>query len=560
MNRNLVVTTCLGLMMAAGAAMPARGDVITTTDNRVLRGIILSAPNDSDRVLIQTAMGRMTVPRARIRELVEESKVEGHLHIGRDYLQRGNLAEAIETFQKALEEAPDSGPAREMLDEAQARLDESRRVSRDQAIVQIDQLREQARGLIERQRFEQAEQLLTEASRLVPTPNQRREIRHLISDLYLAWGIDRQDRLDPIGAEEMFERAFQANEENEDAINRLLQMWETTPDKKGQAARIYEQLVNLNPTDRNLRLKLADLYYESGSHEDAAHHYLQLFRESDDYRGTRTEQRMLDSLDRLHLRYARERNYDQAIRYYQLLATLDPMTDPSAVVHYEYLKRQSETNLEEPAKRLELAQYAERSGLDREALEHYRALLESPGQREEAQKAIERYAQRRLQDAEIQFRHGNFQLASTMALQVRDEFPTALNVDERINQIINYSQAQMQAMQQQSRDRALDLVETANQLKREADVFFNQIFWTDRQNVPYLVSPRQEAIRYYQMAIQTYREALRLDPSLVRTDPLIQVRQRESEARLARLTSIPLGRQEFGTPMQTPSQSIPSLQ
>ncbi|MEN6625674.1 MAG: tetratricopeptide repeat protein [Candidatus Sumerlaeia bacterium] len=553
-----MISICVMLCLLAATA---RADVVTTNDNRQIKGIITQAPQNDNRIVIQTARGTITIMRSRIKEIKEESKSAGHVHIGRELIQQNQYPQAINAFQQALQADPQNAEAQQGLDEAQLKLDEKRKVTREQAIVKIDDLRAQAGKLIEAGKFEDAEQMLVEAGKLVPTPDQRREIKELISNLYLAWGIARQDKLDPVGAEEKYNLAVAANQQNEEAINKLLVLWESNPAKKDQVTRIYEQMVTNNPTDQNLRLKLADLYYDLGKYEDAGHHYLELFKNNDQYRGSKVEDRLIQTLDKLHLQFAKEKNFDQAIKYYELLMTIDPNTDPAGTVYYQYLKRANELKPGDNDARMQLAQFAENNGLDKEAVQQYKQLVKIEKYREPAQTGLNRYAERRMIDAEAQFKRGNYQLASTLALQVRADFPTSENIARRITELLNVAQAQMQQQKQLRADQATKLIDDANEFKRQGDIAFNQIFYTQHENIPYLSSPRQEAIRYYNLAMQTYQEALRIDPSIASNpNSVIAVRMQDCQTRVMRLTSQPVGRQNFGARMNTPQSSIPPMQ
>ncbi len=545
-------------LLAPGAAL---ADIITTTDGRMIRGIVDPTSQQADQVIIRTAFGTNSIPRARIREIKQESESAGYVHIGRDQLTRNNLAEALRAFQQARDRDAQNAEAQRLLDETQARLDDQKKLNRTEAISQIDQLREQARKLIEEEDFTKAEQMLVDAGKLVPTPEQRAQIKDLISNLYMAWGRSREDKLDPLGAEQKYELAIAANENNEQAINRLLLLWESNPEKKEQSARIYEKFIEIHPENANLRLKLAGLYFELGKYEDASHHYLELYKSSEQYRGTDVEVRLMETLDRLHLQYAREKQYDKAIQYYNMLAAIDPQTDPGGAVYYEYLRRSNSLPADDADARFELATFAEQNGLDEQALQNYRQLLQVEDAKEKAQAALDRYAQRRLTDATTQFRNGNYMLARTLAEQVRQEFPGSEAVQKDIAELINYSDAQLQQMRQASRDRAVDLLRDADEFKRQGDAYFNQIFYTQRRDIAYLSNPREEAKRYYRLAIQTYEEALRIDPSLAQRDGSpVMIRVQEARQRLTRLTTAPLGRQNFGTPINTPESSIPDIE
>lgn len=527
-------------------AIPAvRADVITTTDNRVIKGIITQKPETDDRIVILTALGSSTIPRGRIKEIKEEPKAQGYVHIGRELVQRGHLPQAIESFNKALAADPQSADARTALEDAQLKLDEHRKATREQTVVKIDELSKRAKALIDSEKFEEAEQMLVEANKLVPTPDQRRAIKELISNLYFAWGNSLEDKFQPVNAVEKYQLAIGANQQNTKAITRLLSMWEKDPTKKADVARIYEQMVTNNPADKNTRLTLANIYFQLGKFEDAAHHYLELYKDDERLRETKVQTNLKTSLDHLHKQYAQQKEYEKAINYYQILTTVDPNMDPGVITYYEYLKRANALKPGDSEERLRLAKFAEDKALDQQAIQQYKLLLTDPKYKAQGQAGIDKYAELRMKDAKAQLDRGNYQLAATLAIQVQNDFPESQNIKRSITEIITFAQAKMEQQQVMAADHANKLIDDANDFKRQGDASYYQITNAQRINDPYLVSPRRDAIRYYQLAMSTYDEAFRIDPNL-KASRAISVRYQECQERIARLNT------QF-LPPQTPS-------
>ncbi len=533
----------LGAALGLLAAQAPRADVVTTNDNRVIKGLITQNPSNDDRIVILTSMGSSTVYRSRIKEIKEEPKAQGYIHIGRDLVQRGNFPQAIDAFNKALAADPLNAEARTGLEDAQLKLDEHRKAARNQTVVQIDELSKRAKTLIDAEKFEDAEQMLVDANKLVPTPDQRRAIKEIISNLYYAWGVALEDKFQPVNAVEKYQLAIAANQQNTKAITRLLAIWEKDPTKKADVARIYEQMVANNPADKNTRLTLANIYFQLGKFEDAAHHYLELYKDDEKLRQTKIQDHLLRSLDFLHKQYAQQKDFDKAIRYYQILMTVDTNADPGVVTYYEYLKRANELKPGDNEERLKLAKYAEEHALDQQAIQQYKQLAADPKSRAQGQAGLDRYAERRMNDAKTQIDRGNYQLAATLALQVQNDFPNSQNVKRRIIEIMNFAQAQLVQQQQLAADRAGKLIDDANEFKRQGDAAYYQITNSQRINDPYVSSPRREAVRYYQLALTTYEEAFKIDPTL-KTSKLNSVRYQECQDRIARLNTTVLPPQQ----------------
>jgi tetratricopeptide (TPR) repeat protein len=272
------------------------------------------------------------------------------------------------------------------------------------------------------------------------------------------------------------------------------------------------------------------------------HHYLELYKQSEQWKGTVVERKLIEGLDKLHRQYARAKDYDKAIRTYNLLASLDPATDSTAVVYYEYLKRANALGAEDFKGRLALARFAEQNGMDAEALEKYKSLVNYESTHDEALAGMTRYAAKQLSMAQLHFNSRNYTLAQTLADQVRKDFSYIDAVAEKAAEIIGRAEAEIAREQRQQTERAQGVLRSADEFYAQADRHFQNLFSTERRNNPYLMSDRQEALRYYQLAIGAYEEARRLNPALGQ-DPnsLINVRLQEAYRRIASLTQVPTG-------------------
>jgi tetratricopeptide (TPR) repeat protein len=520
----------------------ARADIIKFVDGSEIKGLTRDLPSSPDQLEYTGARGTLRIQRSRIASVIKETPAQGWIHIGSEHLTKEQLPDALAAFKQALDLEPDNAAARGLIDQAQAAIAERDRMSRQDALKQIDEMAAQARKQVAEKNFEQAEKLYQDANKLVPSDEQKMALVTAISDMYYQWGQDRLDRLDPNGAEARFNLAVEASRENTAAINELLKLWEGRVDKREQAANIYETILERHPENSELRKKLGDLYGQMGRTEDMVHHYLELYKQSDQWVNTPMERQLIEGLDKLHNQYAREKEYDKAIKTYELLATLDPTTDATAVIYYQYLKQANQVKPDDLKGRLALAQFAEQNGLDQEALDKYRGLLGEDATRQAALAGLSRYAARHLSMAQTSFNNRNFSLARTLADQVRKDFPQVPEAVETASEIIGKSQAEEAREQRLMADRAKDMLTAANEYYAQANQHFNNLFSTERRNNPLLMSDRQEAKRYYTLAISAYQQVLQLNPSLAR-DPtsLVVVRLNESRTRLASLSQSPTG-------------------
>lgn len=540
--RSALIRLTVGGILAGGLILPVPADIVTYTNGQTIRGLTRELADDPDYIEFTGARGTFRINRSRISSIVQEPSAQGWVHIGNEHRENGNLAEAMTAYKRALNFDPNHDEAQRMIDLTQAAISQRQLLSRQEALNEIDQLAREAREEVDKRNFEKAEELYKRANDLVPSEEQRQELARQISQMYTAWGRDRLDKLDPTGAEERFNLAVEANRNNNEAINELIKLWEGNPDKRAQAANIYETMLERNPENTLLREKLGRLYAQMGRTEDMVNHYLELYRQSSRYQNSAVERQLIEGLDKLQRQYAQQKDYDRAIRTFNVLASLNPNVDPTAVAYYEYLKRANASDPDNPQQQLELAQFAERNGMDEEALTKYRQLVRNEATREAALQGLDRYARRDLSMAQAHFNSGNYSLAQTLADRVRQEFPECEEVVEQAAELIGHATTRAYNQQQAQVANAQSLIDAGDEFYQTANFHFNNLFSTERRNQPRLLSDKQEARRYYTLAIQAYTEGLRLNPNLSRGErSVVTVRLADARQRLAALDLRPTG-------------------
>ncbi len=538
MNRKIkaFLTAATLVTLAAGAA---RADIITYQDGKTNKGIVTIIPEDPNFILFTNDVGKIKISKSRVKNIEKEPEAVGHIYIGQQYIAKKRYAEAIQEFQQALALDPGNAQAQEMLDQAQGAVSQNDNMKRDKAVMKIDELVAESNNLMQHGKFQEAIDLVKQADALVPNPEQKPVLAGLISNIYLRWAMDRLDRFDKIGAEEKLNLAYAANKDNDKVIEQLLKLWEGDSQKMEQAATVYETILDRHPEDANLRRKLADLYYDMTKPAEAAHHYLILYKvKPEQYQGSELEARLIEGLDRQHKQYARNQDFEKAIYYYKLLSAIDPNTDPTGVIYYEYLQKAQNQKEGDVAGLVEVARFAEQNGLDSEATTRYRDMLKREDLKAEGQAGLARYAQKSLAQAKEAFDAQNWTLAQTLAYLVQNEYPEVESVKEGASEILGVSQANLQRDQRAKKDQARDIVNKGHEFYMQALQNFDNIFSTERRNYPYLVSSRQEARKFFTFAIQSYEQALQVDPGLAQ-DPtsMIAVRLNDSRDKLRRLSA-----------------------
>lgn len=513
MKRVTALFLSTAIAALAGPAHVA-ADVLILSNNREMKGVIDDDGTDEVKVKFSSATGSIMIPRSRIKSIQREPAAQGWVHIGDDFMRLGDLDQATGAFQKALDLDPDFATAKSRMEEVKRAIEEKKNAARDDQLREIDVLMNTVREHIRKQDFEKAEALMEKASDLVPDPKQREPLQGLVGELYLAWAKERLDKLDTPGAEQKLNLALAAEPGSEEIMAMLLSLWEDQPDKKDQTLRVYKTVLERKPEDDLLRRRVADMLYQNDDLEGAIYHYLLLFNKSDRFRGTSLEARVVETLERLHLQQAQIGDYEKAIYYYNLLGEIVPDLDPVVLTYYRYLKRASELKQGDVAGQVELAEYAEINGLESLALENYRRILTADPENEAAGKALDRYAMRLMSQAEASLDQRDFYLAKTYSDQVIREYPESDEAVLRARQIRGIAENEIVRDQREKRDLAKEYITKGDYYFERANQYFRDIQDSQtRINSPYS-TPKSDAIRFYQYAIQAYQTAMNIDPSL----------------------------------------------
>lgn len=531
----------LSVLTALLAPSAASADVLVLNNGKSMKGIVEEQPSDPNSVTFIGALGKQKIPKDRIKSIDKEPPAQGYIHIGDEYMRLEKPNEALQAFNQALQADPNSEAAKQKRAAAQEAIDRIQMNRRQDDIQEIEAIKGQVLDLIRQKQFERAEETLKKASDLKPTEAQKKELQQLVGDVYFAWAQERLDKLDRGGAEEKLNLALAATPNNDQVIQALLQLWENQPDKKDQLLRIYETVLARKPDDNAMRLKVADLQYESGNVEEAAVNYLKLYNSSDRFQGTALETRLREALDRLHMQYAQKQDFDQAMLYFNMLAKIDPNVDHSILRYYEYMKRASAVKGDDVEGRLGLARYAEQNLLHDVAIQNYRRVLELDPENEVARAAINRYALDIITEAKQAYAKQDYYLAKTLALTAKEDFPESKEAVLTADQIIGQSNNEIIRDQRQKRDLAREYVQRGDTCYQQALVFYRDIFNQEVSGSTALLStPKADAIRHFKCAIAAYETAIKIDPS-VGNDPsaLITYNLQQSRAYLARLTQPP---------------------
>jgi tetratricopeptide (TPR) repeat protein len=500
-------TVRLALAMAFGTmALQATADTVVLRNGTTQTGLVKSQDPRTGAVTLITANGQITIPGERVLEVRKDSPAQGHVRLGDQFLNSKQFSRAIEEYRKALELAPNDAETSTKLSLAETGLAEERL---NQAAKEADRQRRvinEARALIARKQYEQASEMLKPIALAEATmPPAAREV---LVELNIAWAKDRLDRQDPGGASERLQTALRLDPTNEEALRLLTKAWEGDP---GKIDEVIEALKASNrPEDRP---RLADALFRKRDYEAALPLYQELLANEE----TATEsvrERLRLLYDLLHRRYAQAGDFKKALDTYRAFLEFSPTEDPTPYYRYEYMVMKSQTAQEDIEGRVKLALYAEQVGMSEVARQEFQNLYKASPQTSSVVEGLYRFATADLQQANDFFDTGQYTMASVTAQKVMQNYPMFPDLTRAAGELKTRAQVEERRMAKELQQNAERLAQRGDQYFQQGQGYLEMYISTDRNQQLRVINPRWEAVKCFDMAISTWREALRLDPSL----------------------------------------------
>lgn len=526
--------------------------VLTSGDRRL--GLVEDSPGQPDKLIFIDSSGRTTIDRSRVANIIREPRAQGLIAIGNQMFEKGLLQDALDYYQQAQRADPELDRARELIAATEAELDRRAGQERRQQMLEISQHLRQARDLIENNEFERAQNALDEAEKLRPSETQTAELKTIRIRLLLEWGRERLDRLDREGAAEKFQAVLALAPQHVQAINELIALWEDDRTKTEQVRQLLERRLQQNQDDTATIKLLADIAFRERQFEQALPLYRQLYEKSPAAAGPEVEQNLQNILQTLRDRAASEGQLELASTYHKELMEKFPETDPTLLDVYDYRMRMSKLQPDDEQGWLDLAQWAAQK--DRQEaytgkfrpIDLYKKVLEINPENEQALRAYRSAAREELALANEVYLNGDYYVAKSMADEIRRDFPMAEQVALEAQELTERANVAITQQRRRNEEAAEELLESANYYYQQAryNEQLHALPLEQRRQLPTLANPRQEAIKYYSLAIRTYQQVIALGPNLpqVRSGE-VGVKLNEAQAFYRRLRS-PI---DYGLPL-----------
>lgn len=504
MRAHIALLAVLGLC-AIGSH--SRADVIYLKDGERQTGLITLDRADLPTITLRTGSGQIAIRRDRIDRVERESEAISRMHVGDQFMDRGDFVQAAEEFRTGLKLDKDNADLKARFAKAEAGIAGLAEVAAKESEAQLNTTLEKVLQLTRDKQFEEAARLLRANEPAAGSPRAD-EFRKTYAKVYTEWGLDRIDRQDFTGAAEKLQLALKYDPASTVAKSQLIRVWEQDPTRLNEVAEYYKS--SSAPEDQ---IKLADIYFRMRNYEAALPIYLKILNEP--ALATQTiRDRVRQMYDMLHRQYADAGEYQKALDTYKAFLQYSPQEDPTPLARYEYMLRRAQTDMNDVAARVRLAAWAEQRGLADTARDEYFNVLKMAPSNKAAQDAIRGYAAADIQEANDYFVEQQYLLAQQTTQQIARDYSMFSDIVNQAQQIQTKAAVEMQRVQQSRQQQAVALALRGDDYYNSALSYISAMMSTNVERSTRVFSPKQEATRYLARALYAWNTAMQIDPSL----------------------------------------------
>lgn len=500
------------------AALLCYGDIIWLKSGERQEGIITN--ESPDMITYVTAAGEIKIEKNRIQKIVNEPKDVGHIKIGDIYLSAQKYENAAEEYTSAVEINPDNKEAQKKLDFVRNKIQQINLTEKKKNEETVNNKLEKAKSLIADNNFDNAYDILNKLETKGQLNERQKNNLHLLfSDLYYHWGLDRIDKLDNDGAVAYFEKSKAYNPKNKDAQDQLIKLLENVPGRSDEALTAYLGILKVSPERTDLKLKVADIYYNQKEYEKALPYYTDIFT-SGQFVNTPLSQKLKDCFKNVIQNNVNQNNYDKAIEYTKEYNTLFKVTALKELYLLQYAGMKHKTKLGDIQGRINIITFLKEVGMDDEAKKEIKQVLLDDPRNPQALAFYNQYAEDVYRKAIAAFEKGDYQTAYELAQQVIEEYPQTTTLIEKASRLMEKADIEKRRQERQYKEKAKDLARNGDMYYNYALINIQNLKSTEVNKNTYLGSDRSEGIANLNRAIQLWNEALKIDSSLGGADSL----------------------------------------
>jgi tetratricopeptide (TPR) repeat protein len=520
----------LALMAVAFWPGLVLGDVVVFKDGERQEGIVTPAPGESDAILFQQISGQVKISRSRIDSIVEEPDEVDFRKVGDLYFAAKRFDNALDYYKKAAGIKPDDKTIQERIQNTLSEIETVAQAKRTQEQAKLDKSQDEIEEKIKAKNFEVADLMAKKVAESAPSDKQKDRLTDQKKRILKGWGFERLDKMRGDDAAKLFEQYLELDPGDKDVYDALIRIWGKRPEKAEQVMAAYEVELKLNPTDNEIRKKLALKYDDQirnirrSINKDStpeeiravdektiqlqakAVRELEILFQDEKTKTPAVENALVQSLQALWNWEKENGTYETKVAAYKHLQQYDPKATDTELYILEYREKLAKIDPKNVEARTSLTLTLFQQGVADIARVEFDALKKEYPDHKSVKKVWKAYAADDVRKVQSLFGQSKYDEAIAEAQSCIRRYPEFRDVADECQRINNMAQVEKAKQVKQEKDMAVKFKEQGDQYFTQAEQYLTNMGNQEYQQTR-IRSDSNEAIRYYRLAIEQYDQA-----------------------------------------------------
>ena len=484
---------------------------ILIVNNSEIWGKITSEVDNS--LFFLTSTGEIKFDKNKIKEIIREDETMNLYRLGDVEFDRKNFEKAIEYYHQALKKNPELVMAQNKIELANTALDILKKEEEKKRLEEITQRIRNAEKMIEEEKFADALLEFDKLKQLNPTQSQLEEIHSDSIKLHYNWAIDYLDKLQKDSAIEQLKQVLKLDPQNKDTLTKLNEIYQSDSRYSDMALENLLKELEKNKDDKSLNEKVADIYYLRMDYINAFPYIEKVYLLSEKPKGGLTN-KLRKCLDVAINKAIDEKQFNQAKEYLNKFYQYFPEEPKTKYYLTEYFAKANTIDPNNTEERFQLAKFCIEHNLDSQALKELRLVLNADSQHTGARNELEKYAFKEYLKITELYNLKKYTETMQAVQEFLKNFPDS-NIVSRANDLYASSEIKLTEEVRKRKEQAQKLADTGDEAYAKGDQHLNMLV---NKDINYISRRRasdiNEAVKWYQVALNAYAQALELDQSL----------------------------------------------
>ena len=525
------------IFILAFLSLLSYSDILIVNNNNEVWGKITS--EGDNYIFFLTNIGEIKFDKSKIKEIVREDEAMNLYRLGDIEFDKKNYQKAIEYYQQSLKKNSELVMAQNKIELANEALEIAKKEEEKKHFEEITQKIRNAEKMIDEDKFSDALLEFDKIKQLNPSKSQLEEIDADMIKLHYNWALSYVDKLQKDAAIEQLQLVLKLDTQNNDALTKLNEIYESDTRYSNKALENLLKALENNKDDKTLNEKVGDIYYQRMDYVKALPYIEKVYLLSEKPKSDITN-KLKKCLNSTINKSIEDKQFKQAEEYLNKFYQYFPDEPKTKYYLTQYFAKANTIDPNNIEDRFQLAKFCIEHSLDSQALKELRLVLTANPQHTGARNELEKYAFKEyLKITEI-YNLKKYPETMQAVEQFLKDFPDS-NVISRAKDLYASSEIKLAEENRKRKEQAQKVADTGDEAYAKGDQHLNMLV---NQDINYISRRRasdiNEAVKWYQMALNAYAQALDLDPTLGNIDSRnLKFKMADIREKIARLINPP---------------------